>query len=89
MKRLALALGILTLSIWVAPPVLADFAVVHFNSGYCRVWTDTASGPQDGQFVVFRLHHHFFDRFLTRDEADGALHWAVERQVCRTGLIAS
>ena len=89
MKRLALALGILTVSFWVAPPAFADFAVIHFNSGYCRIWTDTAAGPQDGQFVVFRLHHHFFDRFLTREEADAALHWAVERQVCRTGLIAS
>jgi hypothetical protein len=52
MKRLAFALGILTVSFCVAPPALADFAVIHFNSGYCRIWTDTAFGPQDGQFVV-------------------------------------
>ena len=88
MKRLALGLGILTGSLWVAPAALADFAVVHFNSSYCRIWTDTAAGPQDGQFVVFRIHHHFFDRFPTREQADAALHWAVQRQVCRTGLIA-
>jgi hypothetical protein len=35
--------------------------------------------------VVFRIHHHFFDRFRTREQADAALHWAVQRQVCRTG----
>jgi hypothetical protein len=84
MKRLAFALGLLTVSFCVAPPALADFAVIHFNSGYCRIWTDTAFGPQDGQFVVFRLHHHHFDRFHTRAPAERALHWAVSRHVCRT-----
>jgi hypothetical protein len=82
--KLAFALGILTVSLCVAPPALADFAVIHFNSGYCRIWTDTAAGPQDGQFVLFRLHHQQFDRFHTREQADAALHWAVQRQVCRT-----
>ena len=77
MKRLALALGILTVSFWLAPSALADFAVIHFNSGYCRIWTDTAFGPQNGQFVIFRLHHHQFDRFHTREPAEQALHWAV------------
>ena len=45
---------------------------------------DTAFGPQDGQFVVFRLHHHQFDRFHTREPAEQALRWAVSRHVCRT-----
>jgi hypothetical protein len=84
MKRLAFALGILTVSLCVAPPALADFAVIHFNSGYCRIWSDTAFGPQDGQFVVFRLHHHQFDRFHTREPAEQAMRWAVSRHVCRT-----
>ena len=84
MKRLAFALGILTVSLCVAPPALADFAVIHFNSGYCRIWTDTAFGPQDGQFVVFRLHHYQFDRFPIRDPAERGLQWAVSRHVCRT-----
>ena len=65
MKRLAFALGVLTLGLCVAPPAFADFAVIRFNSGCCRIWTDTAFGPQDGQFVVFRIHHHQFDRFHT------------------------
>jgi hypothetical protein len=34
--------------------------------------------------VVFRLHHHQFDRFHTRELAERALHWAVSRHVCRT-----
>ena len=65
MTRLVFALGLLTVSLCVAPPARADFAVVRFNS----IWTDTAGGPQDGQFVVFRVHHHQFDRFHTREPA--------------------
>lgn len=84
MKRLPFVLGILTVSFCVAPPALADFAVIHFSSGFCRIWTDTAFGPQDGQFVVFRVHHHQFDRFHTREPAERALRWAVSRHVCRT-----
>ena len=83
MTRLACALGILTLSFGVASPALADFAVIHFNSGFCRIWTDTAFGPQDGQFVIFRVHHQQFDRFHTRPPAERALNWAVSRHVCR------
>jgi hypothetical protein len=82
MKRLVFSFGILTVGL--ASPALADFAVIHFNSGYCRIWTDTAFGPQDGQFVVFRLHHHQVDRFHTREPAEKAPHWAVSRHVCRT-----
>jgi hypothetical protein len=82
-KQLAFAIGLVTVSFYVAAPALADFAVIQFRSGYCRIWTDTAAGPQDGQFVLFRVHHHQFDRFHTREQADAALHWAVQRQVCR------
>ena len=84
MKRLAFALGLLTVSVCATSSALADFAVIHFNSGYCRIWTDTAFGPQDGQFVIFRIHHRQFDRFHTRGPAEAALHWAVSRHVCRT-----
>jgi hypothetical protein len=34
--------------------------------------------------VIFRLHHHQFDRFHDREPAEAALHWAVSRNVCRT-----
>ena len=82
MKPLAFAIGLLTVSLCAATPALADFAVIQFLSGYCRVWTDTAAGPQDGQFVVFREYDRWFDRFHTWEQADAALHWAVEGEVC-------
>jgi hypothetical protein len=83
MQRLAFALGLFTVGLCVATSARADFAVIRFNSGYCRIWIDTAAGPQDGQFVVFRVHHHQFDRFHTREPAERALQWAVSRHVCR------
>jgi hypothetical protein len=62
MKRLAFAIGLLALGFSATIPARADFGVVRFNSGYCRVWTDTAAGPQDGQYLWFRHHwgwyHH-------------------------------
>jgi hypothetical protein len=43
MKRLALAIALMALGFSAASPARADFAVVRFDSGYCRVWTDTAA----------------------------------------------
>jgi hypothetical protein len=48
MMRLAFVIGLLAISLTSATPVRADFAVVTFNSGYCRVWTETAFGPRTG-----------------------------------------
>jgi hypothetical protein len=42
MKRLALAVGLIALGLTAVNPARADFAVIEFGSGYCRVWTDTA-----------------------------------------------
>jgi hypothetical protein len=51
--RLAFAVGLLVLGFVSATPARADFAVIAFNSGYCRVWTDTAFGPHDGRYLWF------------------------------------
>jgi hypothetical protein len=56
MKRLAFAIGLLVLGLGAATPASADFAVIKFKSGYCRIWTDTAYGPQDGRYLWFRHH---------------------------------
>ncbi len=86
MKRLAYAIGLLALGFGAATPVRADYAVVRFHSDYCRVWTDTAAGPQDGQYLWFRRHwagHHWWQyRFHTLAGADKALHLAVWQHRC-------
>jgi hypothetical protein len=80
MKRLALAIALMALGFSAASPARADFAVVRFDSGYCRVWTDTAAGPQDGHYLWFPHHwgwHHWHYRFHTSAGADMAMHRAV------------
>ncbi len=80
MMRLAFAIGLLVLGFTVATPARADFAVVTFNSGYCRVWTDTAFGPQDGRYLLFPSGWHY--RFLTWESANMAMHHAVAWHRC-------
>ena len=61
----------------------ADFAVIQFNSGYCRIWTDTALGPEDGHYLWFlspTWGWHY--RFLTSEGADAAMHRAVALNRC-------
>ncbi len=80
MKRVAFAVGLLVLGFGAVTPAGADYAVVKFNSGYCRVWSHTAAGPQDGHYLWFRHHrawHHWHYRFHTWAGADRALHRAI------------
>lgn len=44
MKRLALAIGLLAIAI-TATPAKADFALVRFDDGWCRIWWDSAGTP--------------------------------------------
>jgi len=37
MKRLAFAVGVLALGFVATAPAHADFAIVKFRSGYCRI----------------------------------------------------
>jgi hypothetical protein len=44
MKRLAFAIGILAIGLTISP-ARADFAVVRFEDGFCRIWWDSAGTP--------------------------------------------
>ena len=86
MKRLAFAIGLLAVGFCAATPASADFAVVKFKSGYCRVWNDTAAGPQDGHYLWFKRHWHHWHwhyRFHTMAGADKALHRAALWHRCQ------
>jgi hypothetical protein len=86
MKKLAFAIGLLALGFSAASPARADFAVIKFKSGYCRVWSHTAAGPQDGHYLWFRAHwghhHHWHYRFHTWARAEKALHRSVAWHRC-------
>ncbi len=45
MKRLAFALGLLAVGFVATKPAHADYAVVQFDDGFCRVWWDSAGTP--------------------------------------------
>jgi hypothetical protein len=45
MTRLAFAGGILALGLAASTPARADWAVVKWPDGYCRIWWDTHSNP--------------------------------------------
>ena len=38
MKRFAYAIGFLALALTATSPARADYAVVQFGDGYCRIW---------------------------------------------------
>jgi len=83
MKYLAFAIGLLTLSVIAVPQAYADFAVVRFNSHYCRVWSPPAAPPQDFQYLAFRRGPWWQHLFHTAGEADMALHQAIATHRCQ------
>ena len=86
MKRLAFAIGVLTLSVTAVSQAHADFAVVRFNSHYCRVWAPPAAPVQDFQYLAFRrgspAHPWWQHLFATAAGADAALHEAMATGRC-------
>jgi hypothetical protein len=82
-KRLAFAVGALALGLTATAPAYADYAVVKFNGGYCRIWTNTVVAPPDGTFVWFVWGYHRYNRLPTLAIAEHKLHTVVARGLCR------
>ena len=83
MRKVLFALGTLALGLVATAPAHADFAVVKFNSGYCRIWTNTAVAPPDGTFVWFVWGHHRYYHLPTLPIAEHKLNLVVARHLCR------
>jgi hypothetical protein len=45
MKRWVFATGILALCLAASVPARADYAVVRFQNGWCKVWWDSGATP--------------------------------------------
>ena len=82
MKRLAFVIGALALSFMASVPAHADYAIVVFNSGYCRIWTDTSNAPLDGTFIWWVWGYHRYYSLPTLPVAEHKLHTAVARHLC-------
>jgi hypothetical protein len=85
MRKLAFALGVLVLGVGAVTQASADYAVVTWKSGYCRVWGESQYGPQDGKYRWYYRHHHkgVHYRFKTWDRADKAMHRSVAHKRCQ------
>ena len=77
MKRLACAIGLLGLALTATSPARADYAVVQFGDGYCRIWRDGADTPWGVGWtkLVIGLPDDFAARAALDSEiAQGACH---------------
>lgn len=76
MKRLAFAIGLLAMGFVAVTPARADYALVQFGDGYCRIWWDSLDNPWGAQWskIVIGLPDHF--------AAQAALDTALARGVC-------
>jgi hypothetical protein len=82
MKKVVFAIGVLALGLTATAPAHADFAIVKFNSGYCRIWPDTSVTPPDGTFIWWQWGHYRHYRLPTLAVAELKLHTAVARHLC-------
>jgi hypothetical protein len=82
MKRLMFAVGVLALGLVATAPAHADYAIVKFKSGYCRIYDNTAWAPPDGTFVWFVWGYHRYYRLPTMPIAQHKLGLVVARHLC-------
>jgi hypothetical protein len=83
MKKLLFAIGTLAFGFTATATAHADYAIVKFNSGYCRIWADTVMAPPDGTFVWFVRGYHRYYRLPTLPIAQHKLAVVVARHLCR------
>jgi hypothetical protein len=69
MKRLVFAVGVLALGFAASTPARADFAVVKFELGFCRIWWDTGSKPWGAGWTVVSTAPDFSSAWAAQDAA--------------------
>jgi hypothetical protein len=69
MKRMAFAVGVLALAFAAATPARADFAVVKFEWGYCRIWWATSATPWGSGYTIVAKAPDFASAWAAQDDA--------------------
>jgi hypothetical protein len=72
MKRLAFALGVLALGFAASTPARADFAVVKFELGFCRIWYDNGANPWGAGWTKIASAPDFAGAWTALDKAVAA-----------------
>jgi len=77
MKQLAVVVGLLAIGFVGATPARADYAVVQFGDGACRIWWDSLDNPWGARWnkIAIGLPDHY--------AAQAALDSALSQGVCR------
>jgi hypothetical protein len=76
MKQLIFAVSILAIGIAASTPARADFAVVQFGDGYCRIWHDSGADPWGADWRKIAIG------LPTWDSASDALDSARAQDIC-------
>jgi hypothetical protein len=76
MKQLVIAVWIVAIGIAASTPAEADFAVVQFGDGYCRVWHDSGADPWGANWRKIAIG------LPSWDEASIALDSARAQNIC-------
>jgi hypothetical protein len=77
MKRLAFAIGILALGVSASTAARADYAVVMFKDGYCRVWQNSGATPTQPGWKYHWVGLRSWDFAMTKK------HYAIRHGWCK------
>jgi hypothetical protein len=69
MKHLAFAVGVLALGFAAATPARADFAVVKFELGFCRIWWATSAKPWGSNYTIVATAPDFASAWAAQSDA--------------------
>lgn len=72
MKNMAFAVGVLALGFAATTPARADFAVVKFESGFCRVWWDSSATPWGNKWSKIAVAPDFAGAWAALNKAVAA-----------------
>jgi hypothetical protein len=75
MKRLACAIGILALGFSAATAARADYAVVMFKDGYCRVWNNSKAAPMQHGWKYHWVGLKSWDQGMSKKRYAMKHHW--------------
>jgi hypothetical protein len=76
MKHLAFAIGVLALSVAASASARADYAVVRWDDGYCRIWWDASATPWGAGWAKIATAPDW-------SSAEAAFDAAVQSNTCR------
>jgi len=77
MKRWAFAIGILALGVSASTAARADYAVVMFKDGYCRVWQNSGAMPTQPGWKYHWKGLRSWDFAMTKK------HYAIRHRWCK------